>query len=166
MSILWFSLVLSLQNKVHSCSPVHANQPFSALLGHKGHSSPSQSFHHPRSQLLVFLYAMCAYSLASTFLPAPVLPGPAKNKNLITGASSCTTDLAETILLQCYPSHHPHQPSTAQHGAKASSQLVSTSHQGMDMAPPAARCIFSACSAVAAPAQPLHNVLTQCNRKD
>lgn len=129
---------------------VHTNQPFSALLGCEGHTGSLQSFHHPRSRLPVFLYAASAYSLAPTFPPAPGLLGPAENKSLVTGA----TDPAETIPLRCYPSCHPHWPSTAQCGVKASFQLVSTSQQGVKMSPAssAARSIFSAYFAVAAPA--------------
>lgn len=142
--------------KVSSLSlpPVHTNQPFSAPLGLKGHASPSQSFHHPHSWLLVFLYAACAYSLAPAFPPAPGLLSPTENKSLITSASSRTTDPAETILLRCYPSCHPHWPSTAQRRVKASPQVVSTSWPGVEVSPasPAARSLFSAYCAVAAPA--------------
>ena len=141
--------------------PAHTNPPFPAPLGREGHTGPLQSFHHPHSRLPVFLYAACAYSLALTLPPAPGLLGPTENESLVISASSRTTGPAETILLRCYPSCHPHWPSTAQRGVKASSQLVSTSRPGVEVSPasPAARSIFSAYSAVTAPAEPRHNLL-------
>lgn len=99
--------------KVSSLSlpPAHMNQPFSALLGYEGHTGPSQSFHHPRSRLPVFLYAACAHSLAAAFPPAPGLLRPSQNKSLIIGASSHTMDPAETILLCCsHPATHTGHP--------------------------------------------------------
>lgn len=93
-----------------SLPPVHTNQPFSAPLGCEGHTSPSQSFHHPHSQPLVFLYAVCALHP----LPrAPDLLSPAGNKSLVTGASSHTMDPSATIrgatnVFLCHPCCHSH----------------------------------------------------------
>lgn len=106
-----------------SLPPVHTNQPFSAPLGCEGHTSPSQSFHHPHSQSLVFLYAVCALH---PLPPAPDLLSPAGNKSLVTGASSHTTDPAETILPPCHTTSPPQpkdiKPHQRPHQGSASSQ--------------------------------------------
>lgn len=150
-----------------SLPPVRTTRPFPAPLGCEGHTGPSQAFHHPRSWLLVFPCAAWAYSLTPAFPPAPGLLGPTESESLVTGASSCTTDPTvtgassrttdptETVLLRCYPPRHPRWPSTAQRGGQ--SLLPACLHQparrgGVSPAPPAARSVFSASSAVAAPA--------------
>lgn len=154
--------------KVSSLSlpPAHMNQPFSAPLGCEGHTGPSQSFHHPRSWLPVFLYAECVHSLAPTFPHAPGLR-PSQNKSLIVGASSHTMDPAETILLCCsHPATHTGHPQPNKVGQ---SLLPACLHQPARHGgvPSITGCQKHLLSLLCCSCSCLYiTFYTQCNRKD
>lgn len=139
MSILWLSLMLSLQSKgllTPVFPPIHTNQTFTALLGCEGHTSPLWSFHHPCSQLHIELP------------PTPALLDLQRTK---------APSLVPWTLQKPYTAPHP-ATYTGQRGVRASSQLVYTSHGGVLSITGYQKHLLSlVCSGCSC--RPLHNVL-------